>query len=99
MSYHKDPRVSDAVLVVVNDGDGTQCGLTYKDRLALYMPQAKPHALRLAEYRRAVRRWDTHRLRRYGLETGGPLSGPQVQAAAVCLESYYSQHVKEFDKC
>jgi hypothetical protein len=32
MSYSNNHKVEDVVLTVINDGDGTQCGMSYKQR-------------------------------------------------------------------
>lgn len=30
--YHEDPVINDIVLTVINDGNGSQCGITYNQR-------------------------------------------------------------------
>lgn len=33
MSYSNDPVVEDIILTVINDGNGSECGMTYQERL------------------------------------------------------------------
>lgn len=32
--YHQDPVINDLMLTIINDGDGSQCGMNYAQRCA-----------------------------------------------------------------
>ena len=32
--YHTNPAINDTVLTIINDGNGDQCGMSYKQRCA-----------------------------------------------------------------
>jgi hypothetical protein len=83
MGYHDDPAINDALLTVINDGNGSQCGLTYEDRKQLGAEYAVRPAGVLRDFKRAARRYRRD------------LTPSQATAAARFLADYYVQHVRE----
>ena len=86
MSYHENAAINDAVLTIINDGDGSQCeGFNYARRKAAA-------EFGLFEYRAAVRAYSRYRHMHYGSRH---LTRPEVIEAASYLQEYYREHVKE----
>lgn len=83
MAY--DHAVNGAVLVVINDGSGAQCGMEYGYRCAV--ARHEPEAARLALWRIAARK--------AARANGDRLNAAQAQRAAVELDDYYSRHIAE----
>lgn len=75
-------------LVVQNDGDGSQCGESYKARCRFAILK-DGHSTRWLQMARSANQW--LRLRDY--ETASAIE--ELKAAAEIAE-YYEQHVKEF---
>lgn len=76
-------------LVVQNDGNGDQCGSTYKERLLV----AECH---VPEYRRMAYRRMVERVDRWHIRNGyHAASGTEKITAIDTLEEYYQQHLKE----
>ena len=86
MSYSDDPIINEIVLVVVNDGNGKQCGMTYQQRC-----DAAENGL--ADYVNACLRFDRQRV----ADGGAPAvkRAIQVRGAAEIIQAYYRQHVAE----
>lgn len=85
MSYHNDPIINDLVLTIVNDGDGSQCGMTYDQR-------CRAANTGLFEYRAACRAYSRYRHSHYGAPHA---SREQIIAAADLIQAYYREHVAE----
>lgn len=82
--YHTNPAINDTILSIINDGEGTQCGMTYKQRCA-----AAEYGL--LEFRVACRVYSDWRKRH---EARG-LTRQEIIEAAEYLQHYYRQHMKE----
>ncbi len=83
--YHDDPVTDDLILTVINDGNGSQCGMTYEDRKRA----AASHGL--ADFRVACRHYARQRVR----DGGVPANREQIIEAADYLFRYYTQHNAE----
>lgn len=82
--YHQDPVVNDLVLTIINDGDGSQCGMSYKQR-------CQSAAFGILNFRFACRQYS-----RIRYANGGSLATrEQWLTAADVLQSYYREHIKE----
>lgn len=80
--YHPDPRVNDIVLTIINDGNGSQCGMDYRAR-------CNAAATGILRYRAAVAEYGR---RAYGRSM--PTRSQIIEAADV-LQHYYRAHVEE----
>lgn len=85
MAFSEDPVIEDLVLTIINDGEGTQCGMNYCARC-----QAAENGI--FEYRLAVRNYNRYRRSVYGSPHA---SREQVLMAATLIQKYYREHVKE----
>ena len=86
MIYSQNHTVEDLVLTIINDGDGSQCGMTYAQRCA-----AADNGI--AEFRQACRRYGTYRVRHYEAPMF-PKHSELIEAADI-LQAYYREHAKE----
>lgn len=83
MGYHEDPIVNDIVLTIINDGNGSQCGMDYEER--------KRMAESVYRFRTACREYNRQRSR-----SGSVRATPgQIIQAADILQAYYREHVAE----
>lgn len=87
--FSEDHAVEDIVLAVINDGNGSMCGMTYQERCQC------PHT-NLWSFRRACRVYAEYAHKNF--ETA-MASRKQILSAALLVQKYYKQHVKEIDKC
>lgn len=85
MSYHTDPRTNDIVLSVINDGDGSMCGMTYKQR-------CDAAEFGLAQFRAAAKAYADFSVTHFAQR---PASRQQILDAATCLQEYYRRHMAE----
>lgn len=85
MSYHPDPRTNDIILAVINDGDGTMCGLNYRQRCAAA-------EFGLAKFRVAAKAYADYSVKVF---EQSPATRRQVLDAASCLQEYYRRHMAE----
>ena len=80
MSYTGNHRIDAALVVVINDGDGSQCGTPYMGRL------------RIARYSSAA--WPWYSILRKAAPAGG-LNRAEVEEGARFLRDYYRDLLKE----
>lgn len=85
MSYHENSAINDALLTIINDGNGSQCGMNYAQRCAAADTG-------IFEFRAAVRAYSRFRHANYGSRH---LTRPEVLEAATYLQNYYREHNKE----
>lgn len=83
MGYHSDARINDAVLTIINDGDGSQCGMDYAAR-----KRAGRDGGRIMPFTNAV----LHYRRDLQLSAAGLRDAAE---AARILMDYYVTHVRE----
>ena len=85
MGYHDNPVINDLVLTVINDGDGSECGMTYADR-------CKAAEFGIFYYRAACKRYSKRRAKVY--EAREATRAEIIEAASI-IQEYYRQHIKE----
>ena len=85
MTYHADYRTNDIVLSVINDGDGTMCGMNYKQRCAAA-------EFGLGQFRAAAKAYSDYSARVF---EQAPATRRQILDAATCLQEYYRRHMAE----
>jgi len=86
LSKQDKHRVHEIVLTIVNDGNGDQCGYTYRQRRELADTG-------LYAYRHMVRNYLRHSWREYG--TPRPVDRRVRFIAADEIQAYYRRHVAE----
>lgn len=82
--YHDNPAINSTVLSIINDGDGSQCGMTYKQRC-----EAAEHGI--FKFRAACVKYSAWRTR----HDERALTPEEIIQAAILLQLYYRQHIKE----
>lgn len=89
MSYTGNHRIDACLLVVINDGDGSQCGRSYKERLqvAAWASRGSLWPWRLTILR--AMRWNAM----YG--DGPLLDSNEIGQGARFLRDYYRDLLKE----
>lgn len=87
MSYHVNPAINDAMLSIINDGDGSQCGMTYHARC-----EAADYGI--WQFRNAVKAYSERRLSQYGLRK---LKHKEIIEAARLIQNYYREHNAEVE--
>lgn len=85
MLYHRDSAVDRLVLAVINDGDGSMCGMTYAERCARAV-------YGLADFYAAVDEMDRVSVERFDTP---PTPRDQRRVAARLVQDYYRRHVAE----
>ena len=85
MNYSDNHAINDTVLTIINDGDGSQCGMTYAER-----KDAAETGIYL--FRQACRAYSRYRHQNYGSRH---LERAEVIEAASILQNYYREHVAE----
>lgn len=83
--YHKNPVINDLMLTIINDGNGSQCGVSYKER-------CESAENGIFKFRYACRTYGRARSRsgaRYPTRD-------EIITAANLLQEYYREHVSEF---
>jgi hypothetical protein len=83
MLFHTNHKIDDALLVCINDGNGSQCGYTYEQRCKLADAG-------LFEFRHMVRNYE-----RWTRQHGDPaysLTREERITAADMLQAYYREH-------
>lgn len=85
MSYHTNGAINDAMLSIINDGNGGMCGMTYKQRC-----DAAETGIGL--FRRAVKVYSDYAREQFGLRK---LTRAEIIETATELQAYYRRHVKE----
>lgn len=93
MSYHDDPLVNDAVLAIINDGNGEMCGIDYEARKAA----AKRNEYGMYLYGQAARAYIGYRNRHFRDSSDvwiRPSAG-QIETIARLLQRYYLDHLAE----
>lgn len=86
-----DPdKVAELVLVITNDGPGSQCGYSYRSRCDFAIDGGSLHLPEFEHMAFSVAKW-------YG-QNGDPcrFSLAEVKAAGLESRAYYIEHVKEF---
>jgi hypothetical protein len=85
MSYTGNYRIDAVLLVVINDGDGSQCGRSYKERLQIARWASRgslwPWRLMLIEASKHV--------------PGARLNDAERSEGALFLRDYYLEQIKE----
>jgi hypothetical protein len=84
MGYHENPAINDAILSIINDGDGSQCGVSYKQRLGAL--ESALNVFVKAGY--GFSTWNVE-------HDSQPLSRKDILEAAHVLLDYYYEHMKE----
>lgn len=95
MSYSDNAIVNEVCLVVINDGDGRDCGYSYHARCDAFR-----HALLYGDSSLDLARFMARKaatsLRREGLLAGTRRLGVRAEAeAAEIISDYYKRHLKE----
>lgn len=90
--YHDSPVINDIVLTIINDGNGSQCGMTYEDRCA----NTHNAALSKRLFRDAASRYTGSN--RY-LADNADVPRSAIITAARILFDYYLNHVTEVIQC
>ena len=86
--YSPDSIVNDLVLTIVNDGNGTECGMSYAARrLAVKLQDG------VFQFRRACEHYNKRRVSVY--ECSESATAHQINSAADILRAYYVDHIKE----
>ena len=85
MSYHVNPVINDLVLAVINDGNGSECGMTYDER-------CKMAEFGILYYRAACKRYSERRVKVYEVRKA---TRAEIIEAASIIQEYYRQHIKE----
>jgi hypothetical protein len=83
--YHENPIINDLILTIINDGNGSQCGLSYAQRKY----EAAHHGL--SQFRLACARYNKQRVAS-GSKKADRL---EVIEAAQILFDYYIAHNRE----
>jgi hypothetical protein len=87
------------LLVVVNDGDGSQCGKSYKERVEMARTRSKVGHLDCTAWEAEGKgRWNA--LFRYAARRELKidyldLPGEDIRMGAIFLRQYYLDHIKE----
>lgn len=87
MNYHDKHAINDAVLAIINDGDGSMCGMSYKDRCR---PDVVQHGI--IHYRNAVRTYSRYAVTHF---EATKLRRQDQIIAADRIQAYYREHLKE----
>lgn len=82
--HHQNPIINDIVLTIINDGNGSQCGMDYAARCA-----AAENGI--ASYRAACRYYN---LQRSYAGAKSATRAEMLEAESV-LQGYYRQHMQE----
>ena len=82
--YSQNTVVNDLVLTIINDGNGSQCGMNYKSRCA-------SAETGIYEFRAACRAYGRQR----SISGSSRPSRTDILEAATILQNYYREHVKE----
>ena len=82
--YHDNPAINDTVLTIINDGNGSQCGMTYKQR-------CEASDTGIMAYRLACKTYSEQRV----ASGARALTKTEIIEAANYLQAYYRQHMKE----
>lgn len=93
MSYHDDPLVNDAVLAIINDGNGEMCGMDYEARKAA----AKRQEYGIHLYQKAAQAYIRY-FNRHFLDAGESerrFTPNQLETIARLLQRYYLDHIAE----
>lgn len=85
MGYHADYRTNDIVLCIINDGDGSMCGMNYLQRC-----DAAEYGL--AKFRAAAKAYSDFSAKKF---KQAPATHRQIIDAATCLQEYYRRHMAE----
>jgi hypothetical protein len=85
MSYSENPRINDAVLTIINDGNGAQCGMDYAQRCAAAETG-------VSRYRTACARYSDYSHRTYGSPR---MTQSEIVRAADILQAYYRENLVE----
>lgn len=83
--YSTYPAVNDIVLTIINDGNGSECGMTYSERVAAAETG-------IGDYRIACAKYNQRRLEVYEMPKA---TRQQVLEAATLVQEYYRRHAKE----
>jgi hypothetical protein len=83
--YSEDSIVNDIVLTLVNDGNGSECGMTYAERVAAADTG-------IGDYRIACAKYNERRAAVYEMPKA---TRRQVVQAATLVQAYYRNHAKE----
>lgn len=84
--YSDNPVINDLVLTIVNDGNGSQCGMSYAERCHFANDATTAH------YRIACAVYARNRR-----DSGSSMATRrEIDEAAEILQHYYREHVKEF---
>ena len=82
--YSQNPVVNDLVLTIINDGNGSQCGMDYKSRCAAADTG-------IWEFRADCRAYGRQRSK----SGSSSPSRTDIIEAATILQNYYRDHMKE----
>jgi hypothetical protein len=85
MSYHTNHSVNDIVLSVINDGNGSMCGMSYEQRCAAADTG-------ILEFRAAAKQYSDYRHKHFEQPRA---NRQEIIDAATCLQEYYRKHVQE----
>jgi hypothetical protein len=76
------------MLTIINDGNGSQCGFTYKQRCEL----ARMFAHGLLKFREMARNYNRYAVKNYGSPRA---TREECTEAGNRLFHYYEEHIKE----
>lgn len=85
MSYSENPIIENIVLTIINDGDGSQCGMSYDARLA------RAH-VGIYRFRDACRQCSRYLHENFDLRQANPR---EIRYAAIIVQDYYRNHAEE----
>ena len=77
--YHENHKINDIVLTVINDGNGSQCGMDYGQRCTA----ASKSEYGVYQYEKACKQY---------MPTATP---GELESAARLLQAYYLEHMAE----
>lgn len=83
--YHADSAINDIVLTLINDDNGSECGMTYQQRVAAAETG-------IGDYRIACAKYNERRASVYEMPKA---TRHQVIHAATLVQEYYRRHAKE----
>ena len=87
--YSDNPVINDIVLAIINDSNGSQCGMTYEDRCANVHNASLSRRL----FREGAVRYTTSR--EY-LVNNEPVKRGDIITAAKILLDYYREHLADY---
>jgi hypothetical protein len=92
MAYTGNPKTDRVLLVVINDGDGSQCGKSYKERVKMARKENPTHVYDGRGAWNALFRYAARRELRIDYPD---LTDEDIRTGAIFLRQYYLDHIAE----